>query len=696
MTTKIQIKRIQTLLIANRAEIACRIARSCRDLGVRSVAVYSNADADLPHVREADLALHIGAAPADASYLNVEAILEAARRSGADAVHPGYGFLAENAAFAEAVQAAGLCWVGPPPAAIRAMGDKAAARKLAAEIDVPTVPGYDGEDTSLERLRQEAARIGYPVLIKASAGGGGRGMRRVEAEGELESALASAKREAAAAFGDDRVLLERYVEKPRHVEIQLMADAHGNVVHLFERECSVQRRHQKIIEEAPSPAVDEALRERMGAAAVALAKRVGYVGAGTVELLLQGGAAGGEFYFLEMNTRLQVEHPVTEMITDVDLVALQLAVAEGQELPFMQEELVFEGAAIEARIYAEDPLRDYLPSSGVLARCELGEGLGGVRVDAGYGRGDKVGVNYDPMLAKVIAWGESRDLALRRLASALEQAWVPGVTTNLPLLRQVLRNEGFAAGELDTHFLARHGLPKAPPLNLELGALAATVLAWLLRADAAPFHRALPLGFRIEGAAEARDRWHSFGSEFEVSWRAEGARERGARGDSAELVMTLHAVNAEGEAASDGIMHRARRLYVDDELVCFELDGIYRSVRYARSGEGETLDDAERVYLHFGDVESVVELVPRFAPPASAADEPGSCVAPTPGTVVAIHVEAGARVEAGAKLVTLEAMKMEHVVAAPEAGTVASVPVQVGDSVDQGALLVQLDVESAE
>jgi acetyl-CoA carboxylase biotin carboxylase subunit len=673
--------RIRTVLVANRGEIARRILRTCRDLGLSTVAVYSEADRGLPHVREADRAVCIGPPPATSSYLSTEALLAAARKAGADAVHPGYGFLSENAAFAAAVEEAGLCWIGPPPGAIRAMGDKAAARALAERLGVPTIPGYNGEDPSDAAFQAAAERIGYPVLVKAAGGGGGRGMRRVERAEDLLDAVASARREAESAFGNGALLLERYLGRPRHVEVQVLCDRHGGAVYLFERECSIQRRHQKIVEEAPSLAVDEQGRARLGEAAVTLAQAVGYVGAGTVEFLLD---ETGAFYFLEMNTRLQVEHPVTELVTGLDLVWLQIVVAEGERIPFGQDDLRFSGHAIEARLYAEDPVRDYLPSSGTLFRFELPAGEG-IRVDAGYEPGSEVGSYYDAMLAKILAWGPTRALATQRLRRALGRAWVPGVATNLPLLREIFAHPGWEQGDLDTHFLGRHGMPTPPPLNVRRGALAATVLGWWLRRQAGTWPGEVPPGWRLEGPATSKDRWHSAGEEVEVSWRTQAVD---------RLTVTVAGGGAEPES------HEVRFIGREGDELRLEIDGIHHCWRAAsRTLQGSPrrgpLEDGDVVYVHLGDGESVVSLVPRHPAPLGVVEEPGTCTAPMPGKVVRVAVAVGDHVRKGQALVALEAMKMEHVVTAPQDGVVTAVTVAEGDQVDQGKVLVRIGEEGA-
>ncbi|WP_270936671.1 acetyl-CoA carboxylase biotin carboxylase subunit, partial [Falsiroseomonas oryzae] len=460
-----------TLLIANRGEIACRVIRTARRMGLRTVAVFSDADADAMHVAMADAAVRLGPAPARESYLNIPALLDAARATGAEAIHPGYGFLSENAEFAEACAAAGLIFVGPPPAAIRAMGSKAAAKALMERAGVPLVPGYHGEDQSDATLRAAAMRIGFPILVKASAGGGGKGMKIARDATELEEAIALARGEAVSAFGDDRLLLERYLTKPRHIEVQVFADTQGNVVHLFERDCSIQRRHQKVVEEAPAPGMSPERRAAMGKAACDAARAIGYVGAGTVEFISEGDT----FAFMEMNTRLQVEHPVTEAITGQDLVAWQLRVAAGEPLPLTQDQLRIAGHAIEVRLYAEDPARDFAPSVGTLKHLALPDGEG-IRVDAGVRGGDTIPIHYDPMVAKVIAQGADREEARRRLLRALNATEVVGVRTNLPLLRAIVATPAFAAADLDTGFIARHPGLLAPTPPPPRAALAAAVL----------------------------------------------------------------------------------------------------------------------------------------------------------------------------------------------------------------------------
>jgi acetyl-CoA carboxylase biotin carboxylase subunit len=480
-------RRITKVLIANRGEIACRVMRACRELDLRTVAVYSEADQNAVHVRMADEAVAIGPAPARESYLVVEKIVDAIKKTGADGVHPGYGFLSENAAFAEAVAAAGATFIGPPPAAIRAMGGKTAARALMQAAGVPVVPGDNGEGgrgfPNVAAAKAAAARVGYPVMLKAAAGGGGRGMRLVDAEDKLEAALAGAQREAKAAFGDDTVYLEKAIVRPRHIEIQVFGDENGGAVHLYERDCSIQRRNQKVIEESPSPAIDDLTRAKMGQVAVRAAQSVGYVGAGTIEMLYDGASRG--FYFLEMNTRLQVEHPVTELVTGVDLVRWQLAVAQGERLPLAQEAIPRRGAAIECRVYAEDPVK-FLPSPGTISALRVPSGPG-IRDDSGVTEGSVISVHYDPMISKLCAWADTREVAIGRMRRALVEYHVGGIKTNLPFHRQVMRHPAFIAGDYDTGFIERHKaeLQPASP-DEETATLAAVVAAAHAQAQGGP------------------------------------------------------------------------------------------------------------------------------------------------------------------------------------------------------------------
>ncbi|CAO3457494.1 Methylcrotonyl-CoA carboxylase biotin-containing subunit (EC 6.4.1.4) [Azospirillum argentinense] len=660
------------ILIANRGEIACRVIRTARRMGIRTVAVYSEADARAMHVEMADEAVCIGPAPVGESYLRGDAILEVAKRTGAQAIHPGYGFLSENAGFAAACAEAGVVFIGPPIEAIRVMGSKAESKRVMSQADVPLVPGFHGEAQDLETLSAEAERIGYPVLVKASAGGGGKGMRVVRAASEFADAVAGAKREAKAAFGDDSVLLEKYLGRPRHVEIQVFCDTHGNGVYLFERDCSIQRRHQKVIEEAPAPALPDDLRRRMGEAAVAAAKAVNYVGAGTVEFLYEDGG----FYFIEMNTRLQVEHPVTEKITGQDLVEWQLHVAAGGTLPLMQDQLTRRGHAFEARLYAEDPQREFLPAIGKLVRLRPPAENDHVRVDTGVREGDEVTMFYDPMIAKLIVWDEDRDAALRRLRVALAAYEVVGVTTNVAFLGAIAGHPAFRAVEIDTGFIERHRadlLP--PPAPVPDRGLAIAALSVLLRrnAEARKARRA------------ASDPWSPWLSAS--GWRLNDDNHHDLRlldGDTPRG-LTLHfrpdgyEIEVEGRPAI-----RAERVTLDGETLTATIDAVRTRATVVCQGLDLTiLSDGVVWRLHLDD------------PTARAAEQEGGSgrlTAPMPGTVVRVLVEPGQTVEAGAPLMLLEAMKMEHTIKAPAAGTVSAVNFAAGDQVSEGVDLLVLDV----
>jgi 3-methylcrotonyl-CoA carboxylase alpha subunit len=625
---------LKSVLIANRGEIARRVIRTARRMGVKTVAVYSDADADAPHVREADVAIAIGTAAAAESYLRGETIIAAAKQAGAEAIHPGYGFLSENAAFAEAVAAAGLIWVGPPPSAIRAMGLKDAAKKLMAEAGVPTTPGYLGEDQDEGRLEAEAGKTGYPVLIKAVAGGGGKGMRKVEAAEGFSAALGAAKREAKAAFGDDRVLIEKYVTRPRHIEVQVFADQHGNVVHLFERDCSLQRRHQKVIEEAPAPGMDAATRAAVCDAAVKAARAVGYVGAGTVEFIADGseGLRADRIWFMEMNTRLQVEHPVTEAITGQDLVEWQLRVASGEPLPLRQDELKIDGWAMEARLYAENPATGFLPSTGPLTHFSLPGDK--VRVDTAVEEGGEVSPFYDPMIAKLIAHAPSREDAAAKLAEACREVEVWPVKTNAAFLARCLDDPDFVAGDIDTGFIERR-LDKlvvaTSPSPGRLGAAAAALLE------------------RDEPTDEIWTPWSTF--EGPTGFRVNAAPKLEVGLNVGGQLMTSTIGDDDGDDVLVG----------HDEAVFFE--------------NGETFE---------------VRL-PRAAVGAEAAAGDGAILSPMPGKIVAVAAKDGDTVLKGAPLLTLEAMKMEHALVAPFDGVVSGLTVKAGDQVSEGVVLARLE-----
>ncbi len=643
---------IHTLLVANRGEIARRVMRTARDMGIRTVAVFSEPDARAPHVAEADVAVALGGATATESYLDVDRILDAARRSGADAVHPGYGFLAENAGFATACAEAGLTLIGPSAAAIEAMGSKVRAKELAVEAGVPVLASGDPDE------------VGFPLLVKASAGGGGTGMRLVERPDQLDEALAGARREAEASFGDGTVFCERWLAPARHVEVQVLGDTHGRVVHLFERECSVQRRHQKVIEEAPSPAVAPAVRDRMTAAAVTLAARIGYVGAGTVEFLLAGDGDDAEFFFLEMNTRLQVEHPVTEAVCGVDLVRLQIEVARGEPIPFDQDDLFVDGHAIEARLYAEDPAREWLPSTGTLHRFRPGPD--DLRWDAGVEDGSIVSPHYDPMLAKVIAHGVDRREAAAVLSRGLRRARIDGLRTNRNLLVAVLDDDDFRAGATTTDFLDTHpSLLRAGPADelVRHAVMAATLTGQADRRRADRVWPHAPSGWRNLAAMPQA-----------TAWTVEGSGET-------EVTYDLRA-DGTATVTVDGDEHAARVLADGPGSIRVGLDGLVRTF--------DVLTVDGTTWVHTDDGSVALTEVDRF-PVTSAAMAAGGPTAPVPGTIVAVEVAEGDEVDDGQTLVVLEAMKMEHRIRAPGPATVAAVLVAPGDQVDVGQVLIRLE-----
>jgi 3-methylcrotonyl-CoA carboxylase alpha subunit len=665
----------RSVLVANRGEIARRVFRTARAMGVRCLAVYSDADADAPHVREADEAMRIGPAPARESYLDAAKVLAAARAIGAEAIHPGYGFLSENADFAEAVTAAGMVWIGPPPSAIRAMGLKDAAKTLMQEAGVPVTPGYQGADQSEATLASEARRTGYPVLIKAVAGGGGKGMKRVDDPADFAAALASAQREAKAAFGDDRVLIERYITRPRHIEVQVFGDSHGNVVHLFERDCSLQRRHQKVIEEAPAPGMDAATRAAVTEAATRAARAVDYVGAGTVEFIADAsdGLKPNRIWFMEMNTRLQVEHPVTEAVTGVDLVEWQFRVAAGEPLPLTQDQITLSGHAVEARLYAEDPANGFLPSIGRLEHFVLPEG---VRVDAGVEEGGEVSQFYDPMIAKLIASGDTRDEAAARLADACAEVEVWPVRTNAGFLGRCLDHPRFLAGDVDTGFIAAEGDALADSWDTERE-LAATAL--FAQHSYEPEHRSGDDGYGV----------------WDFVTGAQGFRLNAA--SRAEWVFAVNGRRVERDALS------ARS---SDSTWLVDWEGERRPVRYEYGGYGRCsifVDDQVYGGLKLGDQlvlfdagEALSVAAPTFGGHSAAgAASDGSLRAPMPGRIVAVAARAGEAVAKGQPVVVLEAMKMEHALTAPFDGLVEALDAAVGDQVSEGAVLARVVKESA-
>ncbi len=658
------------ILIANRGEIACRVAATARRMAIRTVAVYSDADANANHVRACDESVYLGGSTPKDSYLRWEKILEAAKATGAEAIHPGYGFLSENEEFAQACADAGLVFIGPPPSAIKAMGLKAESKQLMEKARVPLVPGYHGHDQDPALLQREADRIGYPVLIKASAGGGGKGMRAVEKSGDFAAALASCQREAINSFGDDAVLIEKYVQRPRHIEIQVFGDMHGDCVYLFERDCSVQRRHQKVLEEAPAPGMTEAMRAEMGAAAVAAAKAVNYVGAGTVEFIVEqrdGGAM--DFFFMEMNTRLQVEHPVTEAITGLDLVEWQLRVASGEPLPLKQSELKIHGHAIEARICAENPDNNFLPATGTLQVYRKPQATAfqrsRVRIDDGVREGGEISPFYDSMIAKLIVHGATRDEALARLDAALAQTHIVGVQTNVQFLRGVLATESFARANLDTALIERERavLFDREPLGLPLAA-AASIARTLLdeRATGTP------------DPFSQRDGWRSLGTTariFAFEFRGE------------TQIATLR--------------------YLHDGALTLDVDGVRGPLVIGRLPDGQielafngtrhTLDVYERqgaahVFADRGATR--ITAIDRLAHAGDSQAEGGRLTAPMPGKVVSFAVKAGDKVAKGQPLAVMEAMKMEHTIAAPADGTVEELLYAPGDQVTEGAELLRI------
>ena len=653
----------ETILIANRGEIACRIIATCRKMAIRAVAVYSDADANSLPVRLADTAIRIGPAKALESYLVIERILGAAKEAGAQAIHPGYGFLAENAAFAEACAHAGIVFIGPPPAAIRAMGSKAAAKRLMRDAGVPMIPGYDGANQAAELLATQAAAIGYPVMIKANAGGGGKGMRRVGAREQFAAALASCKRESAAAFGDDSVLIEKCLLEPRHVEVQVFGDTHGNVISLFERDCSVQRRHQKVIEEAPAPVISDQLRHALGHAGRSAARAVGYVGAGTVEFLVD---REGGFYFMEMNTRLQVEHPVTEMITGLDLVEWQIRVAAGQVLPLRQEELAMRGHAIEARIYAEDPAHDFLPSIGKLAHLRFPAASAHVRIDTGVEQGDPITPFYDPMIAKLIVWDETRELALGRMTRALNECQIVGVANNVAFLQRLVTSPSFTRPTLDTSLIEREhdwlAWGEAEP-DKESFVLAA--LAILLR------EREVAKAVAAQSPWAATDGWRLNGPFIRALTLTHTGKP------------TIVTVQYSGNDFAMSIGKSSFRVNGG-----FEKDGMMSASIGSNRVYANVIENNQRLYVFHGEKRFVFAYDNPLDVEAEPRGDESGFLAPMPGRVVALAVKPGEKVEKGAALMVLEAMKMECTVYAPAAGSVGEFHFEVGDQVNEGAQLL--------
>ncbi|KVD32356.1 acetyl/propionyl/methylcrotonyl-CoA carboxylase subunit alpha [Burkholderia ubonensis] len=656
------------ILIANRGEIACRVAATCRRLGIASVAVYSDADAHAKHVAACDEAVHIGGAAVADSYLRIERIIEAARATGAQAIHPGYGFLSENEDFAHACEQAGIVFIGPPVDAIAAMGSKAAAKALMHAAAVPLVPGYHGDEQDAALLHREADAIGYPVLLKASAGGGGKGMRVVERSDDFPAALASCQREAASSFGNDRVLIEKYLTRPRHVEVQVFGDTHGNTVYLFDRDCSVQRRHQKVLEEAPAPGLPDEVRRAMGEAAVAAARAVRYVGAGTVEFIMTGDA----FYFMEMNTRLQVEHPVTEMVTGLDLVEWQLRVAAGEPLPLQQAQLHVSGHAIEARLYAENPARGFLPSTGTLKHLRLPDGVefatgAPVRVDSGVREGDAITPFYDPMIAKLIVHGADREEALGRMMRALRECEVVGLHTNAAFLQRIVACEPFATADLDTGLIERNHDTLFAPQQPPRAALALACAALRARERDALVDPGSPWAalsnWRLNAGYRRTLEWRAIDREMDLTVTVDddAAGKRLAIGDAPAqpFAWTRGASPLDFDVTLDGV-RSSGRVYADGDTFHVFTQGASESFEW------------RNLLAHAGDTEH----------------GGGRLTAPMPGKVIAVLVEAGQAVEPGTPLIVMEAMKMEHTIGAPSAGVVAEVLYGVGDQVADGAQLL--------
>jgi 3-methylcrotonyl-CoA carboxylase alpha subunit len=657
-------RRFRTLLIANRGEIACRVIRTAKAIGLRTVAVYSEADRDAMHVAMADAAVLLGPPRARDSYLNIERVIDAARRSGAEAVHPGYGFLSENAEFAQACADAGLVFVGPSAAMMTAMGSKSGSKMLMEKAGVPLVPGYHGEAQDEATLAKAANKIGFPVLIKASAGGGGRGMRIVGSPNELAAAITSARREAKAAFGDDRLLIEKFVENPRHIEVQIIGDSHGNLLSLFERECTLQRRHQKVIEEAPSPTLNPAQREAVCAAARKAAAAVNYAGAGTIEFV----SDGKDVFFIEMNTRLQVEHPVTELITGIDLVEWQLRVAFGEKLPLNQDQIKFNGHAIEARVYAENPHKNFMPSVGRIRTWRTPDQSNGLRIDAGYREGDAVSPHYDAMLAKVIAWAPTRDAAIERLNRGLEETDVRGIVTNIPFLSALLTHPDVRANAIDTGFIERELKTLAPapaaPGDLELCAAVAAILDDETKA----------------ARAEAHSPWRAAG------WMPVGRRQRlfaFRDRQGAERKITLKYGNGPATLSIDARDFAFTCSPAVDGGSDLTLDGMKSHILAVIEGH--------ELYLRTRNGRFELHWVDPFGGDDEEQVGEDKIVAPLPGTVVALLAEEGARLEKGAAILTLEVMKMEQTLRAPFAGVLKLIKCKVGDIVQEGVELAEVE-----
>lgn len=668
-------KKITRLLIANRGEIAVRIMGSAQKLGIHCIALYSDADKQAMHVKQADEAWYIGHSPAKESYLVIEKVLQVAKDARADAIHPGYGFLSENAGFAQAVQEAGIIWVGPPVGAIEAMGSKSESKCLMEKANVPLVPGYHGDNQDEALLAEQVKQIGFPVLIKASAGGGGKGMRVVENESEIEQAIAASKREGLNSFGDDKLLVEKYITRPRHVEIQVFMDQAGNGVYLFERDCSIQRRHQKVVEEAPAPMFSANERQAMGEAAIQAAKAINYEGAGTVEFLYEpsnNSSKAANFYFMEMNTRLQVEHPVTEMITGQDLVVWQLKVAQGENLPLTQDQLTIHGHSMEVRIYAEDPDNDFLPTTGSLDHVQLPKLKDGVvRLDTGVQQGDEVSPYYDPMISKLIVWGEDREQCVSTLKSALQQYQIAGVTTNLSFLRRVVNVDAFEQGDVSTQFIEEFNEQLVTSKEVKSHHLIAAVCQHMLQRSSQGKNRT--------SSDDVTNPWHSMNA-FRLNQPAKDTLRFAA---SSEDVVNIE-VETTGKASwniqFNDEKHEVNARANGDQIQ-YELDGKWFNARVIQHDTRLWIYDSEgESELHYHTVDY------------NAGDEQqGSLKAPMNGTIIQIDSKAGESVKAGDVLMIMEAMKMEHAIKAPTDGTIKEISFNVGDLVDEGALLIELE-----
>ena len=672
--THTQSKKITRLLIANRGEIAVRIMQSAQKIGIHCIALYSDADRNAMHVKQADEAWYIGASPAKESYLVVDKVLQVAKDARADAIHPGYGFLSENAGFAQSIQDSGLIWVGPPVPAIEAMGSKSESKNLMEKANVPLVPGYHGDNQDEAFLAEQVKNIGFPVLIKASAGGGGKGMRVVENEAEIAAGISASKREGLNSFGDDKLLVEKYITRPRHVEIQVFMDTHGNGVYLFERDCSIQRRHQKVVEEAPAPMFNDIDRKRMGEAALQAAKAINYEGAGTVEFLYEEKAnAPGTFYFMEMNTRLQVEHPVTEMITGQDLVIWQLKVAQGETLPVTQNQLSINGHSMEVRIYAEDPDNEFLPTTGKLDYVQLPNlQEGKVRLDTGVKQGDDVSPYYDPMISKLIVWGEDRSQCLSTLKQALQEYQIAGVTTNLSFLRRVVNVEAFQQGQVSTQFIEEFNeqLVTADDIK-QHHLLAATAHHMLTRTSCGQT--------RVNTSNDLLSPWHNANT-FRLN---QNARE------------TFNFVLKNGEAFSisvDTLKENNWNIIIENESINVSARLAGDQVQYEVNGKwfsARIINHENKLWVYDADGES--QLMFNTKDYNQQDEQQGSLKAPMNGTIIQVDTKAGQTVKAGDILMIMEAMKMEHTIKAPEDGTVKEIGFNVGDLVDEGALLIEMD-----